>query len=190
LLLNNGKFPSKSELKTFRGSLTEASLLHRDVVRLLDNFPRGAHPMCGLTSMIASMSAFYPDLTATSSEEEILEVGGRMISEIRTIAALAYKKSIGEEYTKPRRDLNYCENFLNMMFHNDVNGYEPDAETAAALDALLILHADHEQNCSASTVRLVGSSHANLYVSIAAGISALWGPLHGGANHAVMDMLN
>jgi citrate synthase len=190
MLLNNGSLPQQDELDSFRKNLTESSLLHRDVVKLLDNFPRFAHPMCVLTSMVASMSAFYPDLNANSSQDEVTEVAGRMISEIRTIAALAYKKSIGEEYTKPRRDYNYCENFLHMMFHNDVNGYEPDPDMVAALDALLVLHADHEQNCSASTVRLVGSSHANLYVSIAAGIAALWGPLHGGANQAVMDMLD
>jgi len=139
--------------------------------------------------MVNAFSSFYPNVDALSMVEDVDLVASRLLAKIRTVAAFAYKKSRGEPVVYPRRELSYCANFLNMTFQNPVNRYEIDPDHIKAMNMLLILHADHEQNCSTSTVRMVGSSQANLYASIAAGISALWGPLHGGANQAVMEML-
>ncbi|MFC1765518.1 citrate/2-methylcitrate synthase, partial [Planctomycetota bacterium] len=152
-------------------------------------FPHDAHPMNILGTMVNAMSSFYPNVDLLSLSDNIDMTATRLISKIRTIACFAYKKSIGHPIVYPNREFTYCENFLRMMFWSPVSDYELKQEHVKALSVLLILHADHEQNCSTSTVRLVGSSHANLYASISAGISALWGPLHGGANQAVIDML-
>ena len=188
-LLLNGLLPTKKQLQNFSGLLNEFSLLHEDMIHFFNHFPASSHPMSTLGTMVNALSSFYPHVDAMSLKEEIDITASRLISKIRTIAAFAYKKSIGEPIVYPSKDLNFCENFLNMMFSSPVNGYDLDEDIVKALDMLLILHADHEQNCSASSVRLVGSSHANLYAAISAGIAALWGPLHGGANQAVMEML-
>ena len=188
-LLLHDKLPTKSQLSKFSGLLSEFSLIHEDMRHFFNHFPAEAHPMSTLGTMVNALSSFYPHVDAMSMQEEIDITAARLISKVRTLAAFAYKKSVGEPFVYPTRELSYCENFLNMMFSSPVNDYQLDPDTVKALDMLLILHADHEQNCSASSVRLVGSSHANLYAAISAGIAALWGPLHGGANQAVMEML-
>ena len=188
-LLLHDNLPTKSQLGSFSNLLSEFSLIHEDMRHFFNHFPAGAHPMSTLGTMVNALSSFYPHVDAMSLQEEIDITAARLISKIRTIAAFAYKKSIGEPFVYPSKSLNYCENFLNMMFSSPVRESELDSDIVKALDMLLILHADHEQNCSASSVRLVGSSHANLYAAITAGIAALWGPLHGGANQAVMEML-
>jgi len=188
LLLHN-RLPTLEQGKTFSRLLNEHSLLHEDMRHLYNFFPRDAHPMNILGTMVNAMSSFYPNVDLLSLRENIDMTAARLISKIRTTACYAYKKSIGQPIVYPRLEHKYCENFLRMMFWSPVNGYELRQDHVRALSVLLILHADHEQNCSTSTVRLVGSAHANLYASISAGISALWGPLHGGANQAVMDML-
>jgi citrate synthase len=163
-------------------------MLHEDMRHLFDGFPSNGHPMAILSSMVSALSAYYPDSIEpdTQNEQHI----ARVLSKVRTIAAFSYQKQQGRPVAYPRNDLSYCANFLHMMFsHPAEREYEPDPELVKALNVLLILHADHEQNCSTSTVRLVGSSRANLYAAISAGISALWGPLHGGANQAVIEML-
>ena len=188
-LLLHDELPTKPQLSKFSNLLNEFSLIHEDMRHFFNHFPAGAHPMGTLGTMVNALSSFYPHVDAMSIEEEIDITAARLISKVRTLAAFAYKKSIGEPFVYPTSDLSYCENFLNMMFSSPVNNYELDPDMVKALDMLLILHVDHEQNCSASSVRLVGSSHANLYAAITAGIAALWGPLHGGANQAVMEML-
>jgi len=155
-------------------------------------YPEHAHPMAILSAMVVSLSTFYPELSQhrpDEPEEHINKAAARLISKLRTIAAFSYKKSIGHPFVYPRHDLSYCANFLNMMFSSPINSYEIKPEIVKALNTLLILHADHEQNCSTSTVRLVGSARVNLYASVASGICALWGPLHGGANQMVIEML-
>jgi citrate synthase len=154
-----------------------------------EGFPPNAHPMAILSAMINAMSCFQPVMIEPEDDDHFLEATARLVSKVRTIAAAAYKKSIGQPMIYPRSDLPYTSNFLHMMFSKPNNLYEPTPEIVKALNQILILHADHEQNCSTSTVRMVGSSQANMYASVAAGVCALWGHLHGGANQAVIQML-
>jgi citrate synthase len=188
-LLINGELPTREELTRFSVLLNDHSLVHRDMLLFFDNFPRRAHPMGILSSMVNALRAFYPELPERSEEEEINVTFTRLISKIRTMAAISYKLSRGHEVIYPRPDLTYAANFLNMMFDSPVRPYELDEDIARALNVFWILHADHEQNCSTAAVRLVGSARVNLYAAISAGICALWGPLHGGANQAVVEML-
>jgi len=188
LLLHN-RLPTLSQRDNFSRLLNEHSLVHEDMRHFYNFFPRDAHPMNILGTMVNAMSSFYPNVDLLSLRDNIDMTATRLISKIRTTACYAYKKSMGHPVVYPTLNCKYCENFLRMMFWTPVNGYELRDDHVRALSVLLILHADHEQNCSTSTVRMVGSAHANLYASISAGISALWGPLHGGANQAVMDML-
>ncbi|HSN81388.1 MAG TPA: citrate synthase [Polyangiales bacterium] len=188
-LLINGELPTKPQLKEFSTLLTYHSMLHEDMRHFFDGFPSNAHPMAILSSMVSALSAYYPDSLEpdTFNQHHI----ARLLSKLRTIAAFSYQKKQGKPVAYPRNELSYCANFMHMMFsHPAEPEYVPDPEIVKVLNILLILHADHEQNCSTSTVRLVGSSRANLYAAISAGISALWGPLHGGANQAVIDMLH
>lgn len=185
-----GKLPTRTELGNFSKSFTEHSRIHEDMKNFFNGYPAGAHPMAILSSMVCSLSCYYPELGKPEpSKEEIDKIIVQIMSKVRTISAFSYKKSIGEPFIYPRNDLKYTANFLYMMFTSPTNGYEMDEDVIEALDTLLILHADHEQNCSTSTVRLVGSSQANLFASISTGICALWGPLHGGANQKVVEML-
>ncbi|HBD95866.1 MAG: citrate (Si)-synthase [Spirochaetes bacterium GWF1_31_7] len=192
-LLIYGNLPEKKELHTFSRHLNEYSLLHEDMVHFFHNIPQHAHPMATLSMMVNGLSIFYKDAFDLEGEftgKEPLDITiARLISIIRTIAAFSYKKYKGEPFVYPRPDLKYCANFLNMMFSNPVNPYEIADEDVKLLNILLTVHADHEQNCSTSTVKLVGSSRVNLYASICSGICALWGPLHGGANQKVIEML-
>lgn len=187
-LLVHGSLPTVSELKHFSGMLNKYALIHEDMVHFFDRFPPGSPPMSILSSMVNALSVFYPDMI-NNPMVKIDMMTARLISKVRTIAAFSYKKAMGQPLVYPRHDYSYCANFLNMMFHSSVSPYEVNPIIVDALNKLLILHGDHEQNCSTSTVRLVGSAHVNLYASISAGISALWGPLHGGANQAVIEML-
>jgi len=187
-LLIYGDLPTKTELAAFSTSLTYHSMLHEDMRHFFDGFPSKAHPMAILSSMVCSLSAYYPDSIEPDVHNH--EHIARLVSKLRTIAAFSYQKQLGRPVAYPRNELSYCANFIHMMFsHPAEPKADPDPELVRALDVLLILHADHEQNCSTSTVRLVGSSHASLYAAISAGICALWGPLHGGANQAVIAML-
>src|SRR5262249_34304604 len=185
-LLIYGKLPTPKELEELDRKLTYHSLLHEDMKNFFAGFPASAHPMAMLSAMVASLSAYYPE--AEGGEDVPLNIV-RLLSQARTIAASSYKKSIGQPFVYPRNDLSYTENFLHMMFAVPAEPYRISPVVARALNLLLILHADHEQNCSTSTVRMVGSSQANLFASISAGICALWGPLHGGANQKVIEML-
>jgi citrate synthase len=188
-LLVHGRLPAQDERHHFSELLNWHSMIHEDMRHFFYSFPEHAHPMAILSAMVVSLSTFYPELAQNSPEEEIDMATTRLLSKIRTIAAFSFKKSIGEPFVYPRHDLKYCANFLNMMFSSPVRPYEVKPEVERALNVLLVLHADHEQNCSTSTVRLVGSARVNLYAAVAAGICALWGPLHGGANQAVIEML-
>ncbi|MER6109776.1 citrate synthase [Streptomyces hirsutus] len=188
-LLINGELPTVDELSEFRGEITQHTLLHEDVKNFYKGFPRDAHPMAMLSSVVSALSTFYQDSHNPFDERQRHLSTIRLLAKLPTIAAYAYKKSIGHPFVYPRNDLGYVENFLRMTFSVPAQEYEPDPVVVSALDKLLILHADHEQNCSTSTVRLVGSSQANMFASISAGISALWGPLHGGANQSVLEML-
>lgn len=188
-LLIYGKLPNQTELDNFSHKLSHHSLIHEDMLRFYDGYPSTAHPMAILASMVCSLSAYYPDSLNPTDSDQVDQLIPRALSKLRTIAAYSYKKSIGQPVMYPTNSLGFCANFLSMMFAVPSEKYEIDEDVVKALEMLLILHADHEQNCSTSTVRLVGSSHANLFASISAGISALWGPLHGGANQAVMEML-
>jgi citrate synthase len=189
-LLIYGELPSAVELEKFSSSITRHTLVNEDIKKILDGFPSSSHPMGVLSSMVNAQTAFYPSsLDPNRSPDKIDQTIIRLIAKLPTFAAWAYKKKIGHPVMYPNNKLDYCGNFLNMMFGLPSYEYEPDPAVAKALDQLLILHADHEQNCSTSTVRIVGSSHASLYASISAGINALWGPLHGGANQAVIEML-
>jgi citrate synthase len=188
-LLQHGRLPTADQLEHFSNQLNQFSLVHEDMRQLLNFFPLHAHPMNILGSLINALSSFYPHVDANSLNEAIDVCAARLISKVRTLAAYSYRKANGLPVVYPRQDLSYSENFLNMMFSSPVNNYVADEESVRLMDMLLIMHADHEQNCSTSAVRLVGSSQANLYASISSGISALWGPLHGGANQAVMNML-
>ncbi|MCB9913998.1 MAG: citrate synthase [Planctomycetes bacterium] len=185
-LLLFGELPSTEELEAFDEDITRHSMLHEDFKRLFAAFPKDAHPMPTLASALGALSTFYEE---PRSEKQIRQGIVRLIAKMPTMAAYAYKHSIGQPTIYPRNDLGYASNFLHMMFATPCEEYEVDPVVARALDLLLILHADHEQNCSTSTVRLVGSSQAHLFASIAAGVLALWGPLHGGANQKVIEML-
>jgi citrate synthase len=185
-LLIYGELPNKKQFAKFRDRLTRHTLIHEDMKKFFEGYPQNAHPMAILSSMIASLSAYYP--VGQGVEGTDLNII-RLLSKAKTIAAFSYKKSMGQPIVYPRNDLSYTENFLHMMFALPVEPFEVSPVLNNALNMLLILHADHEQNCSTSTVRMVGSSEANLFVSISAGINALWGPLHGGANQAVIEML-
>ena len=185
-LLIYGRLPTRAELDQFNNELTYHSLIHEDMKKFFEGFPPWAHPMAILSAMVATLSAYYPD--ASDPEARDLNIV-RLLSKAKTIAAFSYKKSIGQPFIYPRNDLSYTQNFLRMMFAVPAESYEVPQVLDRALNLLLILHADHEQNCSTSTVRMVGSSQANLFASVSAGICALWGPLHGGANQKVIDML-
>jgi citrate synthase len=189
-LLIKGELPSKEQFDNFSSKITRHTLIHEDMRSFFDAYPKKAHPMGVLASMLISLSTFYPESLDPDRDESLVDTTiMRLIAKISTIAAWSYKNSVGHPLVYPLNRLNYCENFLNMMFSMPTEEYVIDPVVVRALDQLLILHADHEQNCSTSTVRMVGSSKANLYTSIAAGVSALWGPLHGGANQAVIEML-
>jgi len=186
-LLIHGELPNKTQREQFSKNLTRHSLIHEDMHHFFAGFPPTSHPMAVLSSMVTSLSAYYPDSLDRSSATDLHIT--RLLSKVRTIAAFAYKKSIGQPLMYPKNSLRYCANFLHMMFAVPSEDYEVSPILEKAVNQLLILHADHEQNCSTSTVRMVGSSGANLYAAIAGGILALWGPLHGGANQAVIEML-
>ena len=188
-LLLYGELPTRDELEEYIITIQRHTLLNQEMIRMFDAFPRGAHPMGILSAATAAMSTFYEQYHDPKDEESVRESTNRLLAKLPTVAAFAYKKSIGQPYMYPRNELDYTANFLQMMFGLPVEEYEVDPIVARALDVLLILHADHEQNCSTSTVRLVGSSEANLFASVAGGMNALWGPLHGGANSAVIAML-
>ena len=184
-LLLYGELPNQEELDSFNKEITYHSLIHEDMKRFFDGYPMNAHPMGVLASTVAALSTFYPARVDGDIELNII----RLLAKVKTLAAFAYKKSIGQPLIYPKNDLGFEENFLHMMFAVPAEDYIVDPVMAKALRLLLILHADHEQNCSTSTVRMVGSSRANLFISIAAGIGALWGALHGGANQRVIEML-
>jgi citrate synthase len=186
-LLINGNLPSRKELHQFSILLNDNSLVHEDMRSFYEKFPRASHPMGILSSMVNALRSFYPELQ--SLEEEINITMTRLLSKVRTMAAMSYKISRGHKVVYPRPNLMYCANFLNMMFHTPVKPYRVDADVVKALEVFWILHADHEQNCSTSAVRIVGSGRVTLFAAISAGIAALWGPLHGGANQAVVEML-
>jgi len=187
-LLIKGKLPNQKELDDFTDRVSRHTMLHEDIKRFYDGFRRDAHPMAILASVACSLSTFYQD--QEGSRKEITELNSiRLIAKLPTIAAYAYKKSIGEPFIYPDNSKSYCENFLHMMFARPSEKYEVDPDHVKALEMLLILHADHEQNCSTSTVRMVRSAGTNLFACITAGICALWGPRHGGANQRVMEML-
>ena len=187
-LLINGRLPNKEELNEVSVLFNDHSLVHEDIQIFYQNFPRASHPMGILSSMVNALRSFYPELQTIEEEINITVI--RLLSKIRTMAAMSYKISRGHKVVYPRPDLKYCANFLNMMFDTPVKPYQIDEDLVRALEVFWILHADHEQNCSTSTVRLVGSGRVNLYAAISAGIAALWGPLHGGANQAVIEMLS
>jgi citrate synthase len=188
-LLIYGELPTREQFKRWSSLFTQYEMIHEGLYHHFDGFPSTGHPMAILSAMINAMSCYEPDLMEMESGTTFLVAAARLISKIRTIAAAAYKASIGQPIIYPKPYLDYCSNFLHMMFSLPFGDYEPDPETVAALQLILILHADHEQNCSSSTVRMVASSGANMFASCAAGVCALWGPLHGGANAAVVEML-
>ncbi len=188
-LLIYGELPTKSQLELFRNSIQKHTLLHEDMRKFYNGFPRDAHPMAILSSVVGALSTFYQDALNPHDPHQVTISIHRLLAKLPTIAAYSYKKSFGQPFIYPKNSLDYCENFLNMMFAVPTEGYTADPDFVRALNLLLIVHADHEQNCSTSTVRMVGSSNANLFASISAGICALWGPLHGGANEACVNML-
>ena len=189
-LLIYGELPTQTQLDHFQNSITKHTLVHEDMKQFFEAYPAKAHPMGVLASMVCSLSTFYPEsLNPNRSSEDFDLTIHRLLAKLPTLAAWSYKNAMRHPFMYPKNNLEYCENFLYMMFAMPTEDYKVDPVVVSALNKLLILHADHEQNCSASTVRIVGSSQANLYASISAGISALWGPLHGGANQAVIEML-
>ncbi len=188
-LLIYGDLPNEKQLNDFRMSIRRHTMIHEDMRSFYHGFPRDAHPMAILSSVVSAMSTFYQDSLDPRDPKQVEISIHRLIAKLPTIAGFAYKKSIGQPFVYPQNDLKYCENFLSMMFAVPCEPYDPDPDFVDALNLLLIVHADHEQNCSTSTVRMVGSADSNLFASIAAGICALWGPLHGGANEAVVNML-
>jgi citrate synthase len=188
-LLIYGELPTAQQLAEFTTKLSRHTLLHEDLKRFFDGFPRDAHPMPVLSSAVSALSTFYQDSLNPFDQEQVELSTVRLLAKLPTIAAYAYKKSIGQPFLYPDNSLGMVENFLRMTFGFPAEPYEFDPTVVRALDLLFILHADHEQNCSTSTVRLVGSSHANLFASVSAGINALFGPLHGGANQSVLEML-
>jgi len=188
-LLIMGKLPTETELRQFSQLLTKNEMLHEDLKFHFEGFPPNAHPMAILSSMINATSCFYPELLKSDSAEPFLVQVARLLSQVRTIAAFAYRKSRGLPILYPKPHYRYTANFLHMMFSEPYQDFELEPAVINALDLIFLLHADHEQNCSTSTVRMVASSRANLFASVAAGVCALWGPLHGGANQAVIEML-
>jgi citrate synthase len=188
-LLIYGTLPNATQLQEWSDKLTRHSLLHEDMKHFFEGFSATAHPMAILSAMVSALSSYYPDSLDPDNVDQRDITIARLVSKVRTIAAFAYKKSIGQPFVYPKNSLSYCENFLNMMFSVPAEDYDIDPEFVNIMNLLLILHADHEQNCSTSTVRMVGSSKANLFATISAGICALWGPLHGGANQEVLEML-
>ncbi len=188
-LLIYGELPTDEQLKNFTQQITMHTLLHEDLKGFFDGFPRNAHPMPVLSSAVSALSTFYQDSLNPFDEPNVDLSTIRLLAKVPTLAAYAYKKSVGQPLLYPDNSLNYVENFLRLTFGLPAESYEVDPVVAKALDMLFVLHADHEQNCSTSTVRVVGSAEANLFASISAGINALFGPLHGGANAAVLDML-
>lgn len=188
-LLIYGELPTAEQLEHFRSSLRRHSMLHEEIRFFYNGFPRDAHPVAILSSVVSALSTFYQDSLNPRDPRQVEISVHRLMAKLPTIAAYSYKKSIGQPFIYPQNDLSYCQNFLQMMFAVPTEPYEINQDFADALNLLLIVHADHEQNCSTSTVRMVGSSDANLFASISAGIGALWGPLHGGANQACVEML-
>jgi citrate synthase len=188
-LLIYGELPTDEQLKNFTDQITKHTLLHEDLKDFFNGFPRDAHPMPVLSSAVSALSTFYQDSLNPFDEPNVDLSTVRLLAKVPTLAAYAYKKSVGQATLYPDNSLNYVENFLRLTFGLQAEPYDIDPAVAKALDMLFVLHADHEQNCSTSTVRVVGSSEANLFASISAGINALFGPLHGGANAAVLDML-
>jgi len=188
-LLIWGELPTRQQLDRFVGEVTHHTLIREEMRHFFDSFPTDAHPMAVLASGVVGMSTFYPDSQNIFDPDAVDITINRLIAKLPTLAAWSFKKAVGHPYVYPRNDLGYSANLLNMMFAVPSEDYAVDPNVARALDLLLILHADHEQNASTSTVRMVGSTHANLYASISAGITALWGPLHGGANEAVINTL-
>ena len=188
-LLIYGELPTPKQLDGFRSAISHHTMLHEDMRSFYNGFPRDAHPMAILSSVVSALSTFYQDSLDPHDPEEVEISIHRLIAKLPTIAAYSYKKSFGQPFIYPDNSLDYCENFLHMMFSVPSEKYSADPDFVKALNLLLIVHADHEQNCSTSTVRMVGSSDANLFASISAGICALWGPLHGGANEACVNML-
>ena len=189
-LLVYGSLPSKSQLSTFQSSITRHTMVNEQLLRFFQGFHHNAHPMAMVSAVVASMAAFYHDTTDIGDPRHREIFAHRIIAKLPTIAAAAYKHTLGQPFVYPRNDLRYCANMLNMFFAVPTEPYAIDPVAAEALDLLFILHADHEQNASTSTVRLAGSTGANPYAAISAGVSALWGPAHGGANEAVLDMLD
>jgi citrate synthase len=188
-LLIYGELPTAAQLEDFSSKISRHTLLHEDLKRFFDGFPRDAHPMPVLSSAVSALSTFYQDSLSPFDANQVEISTIRLLAKLPTIAAYAYKKSVGQPFLYPDNSLGLVENFLRMTFGFPAEAYDLDPDLVRALDLLFILHADHEQNCSTSTVRLVGSSEANLFASISAGINALFGPLHGGANSAVLEML-
>ncbi len=188
-LLIYGELPTLEQLNTFRHNIKMHTMIHEDIKEFYDGFPKDAHPMAILSSVVSSLSTFYPDSQYIYDPDQVELSIIRLMAKLPTIAAYAYKKSIGQPFLYPDNSLDLTENFLTMMFAVPSEPYVADPVLVDALKVLFILHADHEQNCSTSTVRMVGSAEANVFASVAAGINALWGPLHGGANQAVVEML-
>lgn len=189
-LLIFGQLPDAATFERFKKAITQHTLVHEDIKKILEGFPSNAHPMGVLSSLVTALTAFYPESLDPNRSWDAVNLSiVRILAKMPTFAAWAYKNEVGQPVVYPDNNLDYCSNFLKMMFSVPTENYEIDPIIANGLDKLLILHADHEQNCSTSTVRIVGSSQASLYASISAGINALWGPLHGGANQAVIEML-
>ena len=189
-LLIKGELPTQKQLNKFAASFTRHASLHKDMLNFFKGYPADGHPMGLLSAVVCSLSGYYPGLLKTDpTEDEIELMAAQLLSKVRTIAAYTYRKSVNKPFVPPRDDLKYIPNFLHMMFSTPKKEYKINDTAVNALQTLLILHADHEQNCSTSAVRLVGSSWANLYASVSAGVCALWGPLHGGANQEVVEML-
>ncbi|MCL5270159.1 MAG: citrate synthase [bacterium] len=186
-LIIYGELPNREQLKRFSNLLTQHEMIHETLKHHFEGFPPTAHPMAILSAMINAMGCFQPDPMGTGDQFD--DTVARLLSKVRTIAAFSYKKSIGQPFIYPNPDFSYCANLLHMMFSVPYREFGPDPDVVAAMNLILILHADHEQNCSTSTVRMVGSSQANLFASVASGVCALWGPRHGGANQAVISML-
>jgi citrate synthase len=189
-LLIYGALPTQAQLDSFSNSITKHTLVHEDMKQFFEAYPAKAHPMGVLASMVCSLSTFYPESLDPNRSAEAKDLTiHRLLAKLPTLAAWSYKNAMRHPFMYPKNEYDYCANFLHMMFAMPTEDYKIDPVVVSALNKLLILHADHEQNCSTSTVRIVGSSQANLYATISAGISALWGPLHGGANQAVIEML-
>ena len=188
-LLIWGELPTAAQTEEFRAGIRDHTMIHEDMRSFYNGFPKDAHPMAILSSVVGALSTFYQDSMDPSDEAQVEISIYRLLAKLPTIAAYSYKKSMGQPFIYPNNELDYCENFLHMMFATPAREYLVDPDFAEALNLLFIVHADHEQNCSTSTVRMVGSSNANMFASISAGIGALWGPLHGGANEACVNML-